>query len=1424
MRLIIDAQGAQSKSRLRGIGRYSRSLITALIRSKGQHEVVLALNGLLPQVVEGIRAEFARDLPGERILVWTAPSGVNGLNASNDDRRRAAEWIRECLFCSLRPDFVLVTSLFEGAEDDALTSIGSWSTRVRTACVLYDLIPLAHRDAYLAPNPALERWYLNKLDHLRRADLLLAISEASRHEAIELLAFDARQIVNVSTACDEVFAPNVLGRAERHRLEGKFGIERPVVLYTGGGDARKNVARLVEAFARLPAIVRGSHQLLVASSSMYPHQLDEFRALGRERGLEAHDFLIPGHVSDEDLVGLYNLAKLFVFPSWHEGFGLPALEAMACGRAVIGSNVSAIPEVIGRADALFDPFDIGEMAALIERALTDDAWRGELERHALRQSAHFSWNETAARTWQALSRQLHEANASLPTNLARVRRPRLAYFSPLPPERSGIAGYSAELLPELARHYEIEVIVAQPDVADAWIRANCRVREPAWFRAHADRYDRILYHIGNSHFHGYMLEMLHEHPGVIVLHDFFLSSALYHVDMRDHAMPNAWTDALFLAHGYRAILNRYTAPDPMDVVLTYPCNLEVLQAALGIIVHSEYSRQLAREWYGDGAAADWKQIPLLRQPCRGIDRQRARRALGLADSDFVVCSFGMVGPTKLNDRVLKAFIDSPLAADERCRLVFVGENHEGHYGKSLLETASSSPCAPRIAITGWADARTFETWLTAADVGVQLRCLSRGETSAAVLDCLNYGLATIVNAHGAMAELDEHAVWKLPDKFDDEQLVKALTTLYTDSERRTAQGRRAKEFIGVVHNPKSCAARYVECIESYYDESADRNSSLVERIGAERGGLDTNSLRQLAAALAENFPPLARQRQLLLDVSELAHRDAHTGIERVARSVLRELLVNPPAGFRVEPICAGDRTPGYFYARRFASRFLNVPEDWARDEPVAAMAGDLFIGLELHTHVVLRQRSVLAQWHLKGVGVHFVVYDLLPVLRPDVFPPGMDRVHHAWLQLITSFDGAICISKSVADELRAWLDVFGAERNRPFAIKWFHLGGDLDGSVPTRGLPSDAAVFLARLAARPTFLMVGTVEPRKGHEQTVDAFTILWQRGLDVNLVIVGREGWKSVPEDQRRTIPVVLEKLRSHPMRSERLFWMEDVSDEFLSGIYDASTCLIAGSEGEGFGLPIIEAARYGLPVIARNIPVFREVAGDHAFYFADDRDPKALADAVVQWLDLKRLGTQPRSDLIPSISWSDSARQLVRAVEERNDAEGWLPDGVRRFWGGDPRLLSEIGERRGTSIATTKRSGFLTYGPYIELPPGEYALIAEGTARHWSGAERLEVVHQRATAELLREPLSQPTAGPWRFETRFCLQSPASSLEIRIWVDAASVLSVNGLELILRDDQDPSESPLTSADASSHQTPVIAFARQEYPVTGELGSAPPG
>ncbi len=1233
MRLVIDMQGAQGDSQFRGIGRYALSLTQAIIRNQGSHEILLAINGVFSETIEPIRATFDKLLPQENIRVWQGQTPTHHLNSTNQWRRHASELIYEAFLASLHPDVVLVCSVFEGYGDDVVTSIGKLSQTIPTAVIMYDLIPLINKDIYLSHRIA-ESWYQEKLDHLRRANILLAISESSRLEAIHYLGFPSDACINISAAVEQQFKPKEITPDREEDIRKRYGLKRQFLMYTSGGtDPRKNIEGLIRAYSKMDEQIRFSHQLAIVCN-IEASKREALINLANENGLQSDEVILTGFISENDLITLYNLCKAFVFPSWHEGFGLPALEAMSCGRAVIAANKSSLPEVLGRIEALFDPLDVMSIKTKIEQILTDDVFRENLEKHSLKQATQFSWDITAKAALSGIEILHNKNNHEKYPKLA--YRPKLAFVSPLPPERSGISDYSATLLPELSRHYDIEIISAQNVICDAWITSNCPIRTIEWFKNNTDKYKRVLYHFGNSPLHQHMFDLLDNIPGTVVLHDFYLSSVISYMDKTGYT-TNLWAQTLYKNHGYHILKKRYESFHATNVVTRYPCNLNILNNAQGIIVHSEHSIRLAETWYNKNTSSQWSIIPLLRAPRRKIDKNTARNLVKLNQNDFVICSFGFLDQTKLNDRIIKAWLASALSKFPECILIFVGENHGGNYGKELLSIIDKHRVTDRILITGWTDEQTFHHYLAAADMAIQLRTQSRGETSAAVLDCMNYGLPTIVNANGSMADLRNDAVWKLRDDFNEADLIEALETLWENSLMRERLGVNASHIIKTQHDPRYCADLYMQAIEKNHHRSLKDIPALTEALShIESPPNDSTEWQKLAEDIAFSINPRIIKQQLLVDISAIVRCDLKTGIERVVRNILQELLEHPPEGFHVEPVYASTEE-GYRYARQFTLKFLGCPDDLILpDDPIDFQAGDIFLGLDLQQYIVAAQRHRYKKFREQGVLVKFIVYDLLPIIYPHFFPTSTDKAHQNWLNVITESDGAICISKSVADELTDWVNHYTQPRQRPFTVSWFHLGADIDTSSSSKGLSDDIEPVLNLVQKRLTFLMVGTIEPRKGHSQTLHAFKKLWSEGIDINLVIVGKEGWMTHD---------LINQLNHDSERGNRLFWFENISDEYLKKIYALSVCLIAASLGEGFGLPLIEAAQLGLPIIARDIPVFKEVAGQHALYF-NGKKPDDIANIIKSWLKLYQENAHPKPNGIPWVSWRDSSHELKKQL----------------------------------------------------------------------------------------------------------------------------------------------------------------------------------
>lgn len=401
MRVVLDLQACQSSgSRTRGIGRFGWELAVAMLRQPGSDEVWVALNGALTESAEAIRHGLADLLPGERCITWRVPGPTAAADPRNAWRAASGEVLRETFLESVAPDWVHIGNLFQGFVDDSLESVPTRRDAVPVAVTHHDLIPLVYPHDYIT-SPQAKTWYFRRLESLKRAPLVLTNSEFTRSEAIEMLGLSAESVVCIGCAASADFTPLKVDAATRAEVFAQYGIMRPFVMYTGGADPRKNVEGLIRAFSMLPASVRQAHQLVFVGREPVEFR-DALLGAAHKAGIDPGELVFTGFVPDDRLVMLYNLCNLFVFPSFREGFGLPALEGMACGAPVIVSNTSSLPEVVGWPDAMFDPHDDEAIARTLYGGLMDSAFRSELIQRGTNRSKLFTWERSAQRALDAM--------------------------------------------------------------------------------------------------------------------------------------------------------------------------------------------------------------------------------------------------------------------------------------------------------------------------------------------------------------------------------------------------------------------------------------------------------------------------------------------------------------------------------------------------------------------------------------------------------------------------------------------------------------------------------------------------------------------------------------------------------------------------------------------------------------------------------------------------------------------------------------------------------------------------------------------------------------------------------------------------------------------------------------------------------------
>lgn len=410
------------------------------------------------------------------------------------------------------------------------------------------------------------------------------------------------------------------------------------------------------------------------------------------------------------------------------------------------------------------------------------------------------------------------------------------------------------------------------------------------------------------------------------------------------------------------------------------------------------------------------------------------------------------------------------------------------------------------------------------------------------------------------------------------------------------------------------------------NEIAARRSTIAHLL---RGVCNDDVAAANALALAE--VPDNHASRLLIDATSTIHSQFLSGIQRVVRKICSNAVAAKSAHFSAVRIVYCDDKSGCFDTGGDMSR---KPAK-APTNRIYPQKGDHVLALDSSWEFYAEQEHFLREARLRGARITSCIYDTVPIRTSGFCAQGMPEIFTSWLNMALTYStGLMCISRAVADEVIAVLEAI--QYPRAINVGYWQLGADF-GSVPPRKSNGSGA-------RKPrSFLMVGTLEPRKGYSVALAAFERLWARGVDVELVIAGRYGWGAND---------LAERIRSSPEYGKRLTWHQEADDERLQGLYADCDALIAASFAEGFGLPVVEAGYFGKPVIASDIPVFREVsAGARAATFFAVGNADSLASAVESFSQEQNAGwTNGVSPVHSWPDWAQSTDQLIRKLSEED------------------------------------------------------------------------------------------------------------------------------------------------------------------------------
>jgi glycosyltransferase involved in cell wall biosynthesis len=805
VRIAIEVLGTQSESRFRGVGRYTHELVNALLDLGTGHEFILhAQAGAPSDYIPGAdRAEVR----------WLEPDPARGERTLSDVYRRLlgtnADRIDLLLLCNpseLRFDYLPPSPPLNG---------------VKMAAVMYDLIPLIFSEHYFNrwPAPEYVRQYVRGLDRLRRYDGFLAISDSTRDDVIAHLGVRPDRVVNIGTGGDAAFFkpdPTDLRDLAPLGIDGRF------VFSMGAMEFRKNIWGLVDAFAGLPDSIKSSHQL-VLTYNPNEDEADRVRSHANSRGV-LDRIVLTGRMDDSTLRTLYRRCAAFVFPSRYEGFGFPALEAMLCGAPTIAGNNSSQIEIVGDAGLLVDAGSAEDLRAKMEMVLNDGDRAGDFRRRAPIQGAQFAWKRTAERAVAALdglkrgrSYRVHQSHA---------RKPRIAFFSPLPPMLSGISDYSIRLIEALKAHYTIDLYHDSdymPGIKLNSLAFACH--DHRLFRRHAAilGYHACLYQMGNSPLHNYIYKLLPDYPGPVTLHDFSLAGFRYwdamvngrgHDDFRGEIAGFDEQAAV----RYGPMLDRWSKL-PGGVVAACAreglfLNQRIFAHATGMIFHSPWCVGQAERLY-PAYPGRMTVVPYGANVAPVAPERKAalRAKYGLPQDIVIVGNFGLIHSTKMNVESLRAF-KAVAERDPEALFVLVGPEYDDNASR---ECVAALGLERRVRYLGAKPAEEFAELVAASDIGLNLRRPpTNGETSSSLLDLLRQGIPAVITDVGTFSDFPEVAVRKIPwaDATSQDLLTRTVLDLAASRAARDELGASAVQYVRDQHSWSRVAELYAQAIEA----------------------------------------------------------------------------------------------------------------------------------------------------------------------------------------------------------------------------------------------------------------------------------------------------------------------------------------------------------------------------------------------------------------------------------------------------------------------------------------------------------------------------------------------------------------------------------------------------------------------------------
>jgi glycosyltransferase involved in cell wall biosynthesis len=734
---------------------------------------------------------------------------------------------------------------------------------------VYDLIPLIFKDIYLK-DKATRSWYFKRIQFLKQMDNLLVISTSVKDDLIKHLGIEGDKIKVIYSGVSDDFKKVIVSEEEQNFIRKKYGISKDFIMYTGGVDYRKNIEKLIEAFSLMNKNLIDSHNLVIVCK-MLDNEVQHYRRFTDKYGV-TDKVIFTKYVPFDHLLKLYNMSKAFVFPSLYEGFGLPVIEAMKCGAPVITSKTSSLPEVAGEAAILIDPMNAKSIAEGMSKLLLDKDLRNNLIRKGYEQSKKFTWEKVAKDTldvYEEIEKEVklnNRSNHSVSKLQNTNKKYKIAYFSPLNPERSGISDYSEDLLPYLKKYLDIDIYTKSTNIDNVKIKESFKVYKYKDFEKNINKvkYDVLVYQMGNSSFHEEIYELLQKYPGIAVLHDMNLKGFINYLE-NVKKKENSLRDNLILEYGmegiekYKYLRTKYVQDWDIEINRIIGAN------SIGLIAHSNFviNKMKSKNILLPTAKIN-QAIPMYEEEVDYEYINSLRKKYNLNIDDIVLSSFGIVAKIKRIDVILKALGSyiKEKKVKNNIKLILAGDV-SNEFKEEIETIIDEYNLKDNVILTGYIKMDEFIGLMYLSDICFNLRYPTNGETSASLLRLLSVGKPVFVTEIDAFAEIPDEICIKIYPRDDEvQQIHENLDKLINDRKIRDDIGKRAREYIKKHHSLENAAKAYYDFIDRVIkiEESSKQENKavLLDKIVSTYKELAGNKMYDLYNELSDIAETISR--------------------------------------------------------------------------------------------------------------------------------------------------------------------------------------------------------------------------------------------------------------------------------------------------------------------------------------------------------------------------------------------------------------------------------------------------------------------------------------------------------------------------------------------------------------------------------------